>query len=83
MKNKNKETNMRNLLVNAGSAAMIALSLVTVIPDMQAKEAYRSSVNYSLLPSYNGEDLELSHDSKSFNFKLWSPFAKEIGRAHV
>ncbi len=77
MKNKNKETNMRNLLVNAGSAAMIALSLVTVIPDMQAKEAYRSSVNYSLLPSYNGEDLELSHDSKSFNFKLWSPFAKE------
>ena len=74
----NNDIDMRKLLLNAGSAAMIAFSLVSVVPQANAQEVYRTCVNYNLLPAYNGEDLELSQTAEGFNFKLWSPFAQEV-----
>ena len=47
---------MRNLILKTGGSAILALTLVSLSPAVVAQEAYRTSVNFSILPTYNGED---------------------------
>lgn len=65
-----------NKTVTILSAALLMSGLGQHCTSVFARSSYDQQ--FSDYPTYNGDDLELSVDSKGTHFRLWSPKAQEV-----
>ena len=71
---------MKNLLINLCASACGIMS-IAVLPQnvmSQPKISPQLVQSFAEMPTYNGEDLELTIDSNGYHFRLWSPMAQEV-----
>lgn len=61
------------MVVLAITGATAANMPINAAPDSKEMDAY-----FNQLPTYNGEDLELTVANGSTNWRLWSPMAEEV-----
>lgn len=70
---------MKNLLINACTSALTVASVVAMPQNLMSATISPAIVeSFASMPTYNGEDLELTVDNRGYHFRLWSPMAEEV-----
>ena len=70
---------MKNLLINACTSALTVASVAAMPQNLMSATISPAIVeSFASMPTYNGEDLELTVDNRGYHFRLWSPMAEEV-----
>ena len=70
---------MKNLLLKACASTLTVVSVAAMPQNVMSATISPAIVeSFASMPTYNGEDLELTIDNNGYHFRLWSPMAEEV-----
>ena len=70
---------MKNFLFKACASTLGIMSVAAMPQNVMSATISPAIVeSFASMPTYSGEDLELTIDNRGYHFRLWSPMAQEV-----